>query len=245
MSSAGFLSSDIIAIGTTQATCLTTGILVPGCTFYQVGTCTSTNNGVLLPANQPNGTAISIRNDGAYTLNIYPPTGLKINDRAANIALQLGQGLIVKLVYGNALVIYSFENCNGQTIAIQPAVARTMLPSENGLTLSLNAAAASVITLPLPTVAVGVSYKFIRSINATGLVQIDGGGAGVMCGNVMISNGSAAISDVTSASCRSVNFATTSLLGDYVEVRSNGTLWVVSGQSSATASLTFTEEFLF
>jgi hypothetical protein len=237
--SSGFLSSGIIAIGTTQGTCLTTGILVPGASFHQVSTCTSTNNGVILPANQPNGTVVSIRNDGVYTLSIYPPTALIINDKAANAAYLLAPGCICRLIYGSALQIYTFEN-NSPAISPQTNVARTMLIGENGIVVSLTAAAASVVTLPLPTLAVGVCYKFVRSINATGLVQIDGGGAGVMCGNVNTSAGSAAISDITSASCRSVNFTATALLGDFVECRSNGTLWVVSGQSSAAAGLSLT-----
>src|SRR4051812_45850824 len=70
-----------------------------GSLFNQIGTCTSTNNAVLLPTSPYLGQYYKFRNDGAAYCQIFPPVGGTINSLAANAAFLLaGKGGEVDII---------------------------------------------------------------------------------------------------------------------------------------------------
>lgn len=87
------VQSYVVAAGTTQATA------TPLASSYcEIGTCATGATGVILPASQPAGTDIIIRNDGDVTANIWPPTGGQIDYGDTNAATTLAAGATIRLI---------------------------------------------------------------------------------------------------------------------------------------------------
>jgi hypothetical protein len=231
---------------TAKATGLVTGtafVLDANATFHQISVTTLIDAAVRIPSNQVAGKSFHIRNDGLCALDLFPETGGSINDLGVDGALEIKCGEVVQIVVGTARASFTFNNNSGSyNNHCAPLLANPYAPTQadSGAIYSLNAAAASVITLPDPRQAVGVKFTFINGIIKTGLVQIDGSVANLMAGNVICSNGSAAGLNVTSAACRSANFVVGALLGDWISVTSNGAKWIVTGQSSLINGITLT-----
>ena len=120
---------------------------------------------------------------------------------------------------------------------ITPTAAVTLLASQSGADVYLNATAGFAITLP--AVAAGLNFRFtvaaaFATTNFTvvtpGLVDIIQGGATV------------AGSDVPAADEDTISFvATAELKGDFVELWSDGTSWFVNGRGTTAGSITFTQ----
>jgi hypothetical protein len=231
---------------TTKTTGVITGtafVLDANATFHQISVTTLTDAAVRIPSNQVAGKSFHIRNDGLCALGVYPETGGTINDLGVDVGFEVKCGEVAVIVVGSARASYTFNNSSApysNHCFASAAGNTTLTQADSGAIYTLNAAAASVITLPDPRQAVGVKFTFINGIIKTGLAQIDGSVAGLMSGNLIYSNGSAAAQNATNAACRSANFAIGSLVGDWISVTSNGARWIVTGQSSLTSGVTLT-----
>lgn len=114
--------------------------------------------------------------------------------------------------------------------------ANTITADESGKTFFLNSATGFASTLPAP--AAGLSYKFIvTTIPTSGnCTVVSNGGSDVIEGIADVDS-----TLVLAANEDSINFvASTTIIGDWVEVVSDGTSWFVSGQSGAGGGITFT-----
>ena len=108
--------------------------------------------------------------------------------------------------------------------------------AESGTTYFFNTTTGFVTTLPAP--AVGLRYKFIVKLvnTTTNHTIVCNGGASLFQGNVMVAS-----TVVTAVAGTSVNLvATTTDIGDHVEVISDGTSWFLSGSATTTAGITVT-----
>lgn len=108
--------------------------------------------------------------------------------------------------------------------------------AESGTTYFLNAATGWVNTLPAP--AVGLRYKFIVTTQPTSgnITIVSNGGANVIEGSADVNS-----ARVLAANEDSINIvASTAIVGDWVEVISDGTSWFVDGFSGAAGGITFT-----
>jgi hypothetical protein len=227
MSSSGFISSGLTALGTVVGTALA---LVAGASFHEVSTCTSTNNGVICPANQPSGTAYRIRNDGVFTLSIYPATGGQINALAANVPYLLASNSAVQIVHGGSLQAYTFENNSPAVIPV--AASRQLLPCESGSIIAVTSAAVDIVlTLPAPTV-VGLKYKVILVATAgTNITQVTSTGANIV-GTLVVCSGTAGNNaGLLPANATSINLVATALAGDSMELISTGAKWLINRYS--------------
>ena len=112
---------------------------------------------------------------------------------------------------------------------------RTLTPADSGKVFYLNAAAAGDVTLPAPHL--GLNLKFvIGATNPTTAWNIIGATAAVIQGSAVV-DGAA----VPAVNMDSVNLvASTAVKGDFVEIRSDGTNYYVSGVGEAAGSITFT-----
>ena len=111
----------------------------------------------------------------------------------------------------------------------------TLTPADSGKVFYLNAAAAGDVTLPAPHL--GLNLKFIiGATNPTTAWQIIGGTAAVIQGSVVV-DGAA----VPAVNMDQINFvASTALKGDFIEIRSDGTNYYVTGVGEAAGSITAT-----
>lgn len=114
--------------------------------------------------------------------------------------------------------------------------ANTITAAENGKTFFLNSATGFASTLPAP--AIGLKYKFVVTTQPTtgNCTVVSNGGSNVIEGMADVNS-----TLVLAANEDSINFvASTTIVGDWVEVESNGTSWFVNGQSGAAGGITFT-----
>jgi len=108
--------------------------------------------------------------------------------------------------------------------------------AESGTTYFLNSATGFVNTLPAP--AAGLRFRFVVTTQNT-----SGNSTIVTNASANVIEGGAVVLStfVPAANEDSINIvASTTLVGDWIEVISDGTSWFVSGQSGATGGVTFT-----
>lgn len=114
--------------------------------------------------------------------------------------------------------------------------ANTILAAESGKTFFLNHATGFASTLPAP--AAGLRFKFVVTTQPTSgnnTIVTDGGD------NVIEGMADVASTLVLAANEDSINIvASTAIIGDWLEVISDGTSWFVTGQSGASGGITFT-----
>lgn len=118
------------------------------------------------------------------------------------------------------------------------SAARTLLPSETGTTFVLSLAAGFIVTLPAPEAS--LRYKFLVGVapSGTGNYVITATGA-IISGTVL--TGEISTAGNVAATKTGINIIKDSaVVGDWVEIVSDGTKWYLSGATSLAASVTFT-----
>jgi hypothetical protein len=235
----GYLNSGLIALGTDQGHGLA---LLSSVKYHQIGTCIAAANGVVLPANQPAGTSLIIRNDGAYSLSIHHPlVGGFINGLPATVAATgvgayiLSPGCVIEIVLAGQNQAYTMGNIHPSTL-IPIIAAYTVLPCQNGASflVAQSAVASYTITLPASTIP-ALKYTFINGGASNHNVSIDCG-AGNAEGNCLVAITAPIGYPVTAQ--RYVSFLlTASALGDTLTVQSDGLNWNVSAISKVALGM--------
>jgi hypothetical protein len=112
--------------------------------------------------------------------------------------------------------------------------------AESGKTFFLHSATDFVSTLPAP--ALGLRYKFVVKTAATTTAHtiVTTGGSDLIFGAVATADGLASILASAEDTISLTKTATGGIVGDMVEVISDGTNWYVSGLVSVAAGITFT-----
>lgn len=111
------------------------------------------------------------------------------------------------------------------------AAANTLLARESGKTSYLGLAGGFASALPAP--AAGLKYKFVISVAPTTAYTVVATAA-VIEGAVDVNS-----TLVLGANETTISFvANTAIVGDWVEVESNGTSWFLSGMSGAAGGIT-------
>jgi hypothetical protein len=120
------------------------------------------------------------------------------------------------------------------------AAANIITAAESGKTFFLNSATDFASTLPAP--ALGLRFKFIVTTAATTTAHtiITDGGDDVIFGAVATADGLASLLASAEDTISLTKTATGGIVGDMVEVISDGTNWYVSGLISVAAGITFT-----
>lgn len=115
--------------------------------------------------------------------------------------------------------------------------------AESGTTFYLSSATDFVSTLPAPKL--GLRYKFVVKTAATTTAHTiitagASGGANIIYGMVATADGAASVLASQEDTISLTKTATGGIVGDTVEVESDGTNWYVTGQVSVAAGITFT-----
>lgn len=119
---------------------------------------------------------------------------------------------------------------------VKPSVlteARTLTDSDSGKTYFLNLAGGFTVTLPTPRA--GVNFEFIvKTAPTTAYTIATNGASAIILGQVITTDGNAATDpDVEKTGQSSITFvANTAVVGDSVELISDGTYWYANGYSS-------------
>lgn len=151
----------------------------------------------------------------------------------SNVAIGTANGGGGLEVGGNA-IDFNSQAQNFGTEAV--TTANIITAAENGKTFFLNSATGFASTLPAP--AAGLRFKFIVTTQPTSgnCTIVTNGGANVIEGMADVNS-----TLVLAANEDSINIvASTAIVGDWVEVVSDGTSWFVNGASGAAGGITFT-----
>lgn len=116
--------------------------------------------------------------------------------------------------------------------------ARALTADDNGKTFLLGLAGGFPVTLPAP--AAGMRFKFIVSVApTTAYVITTNGGDNIMIGGVNELEVDTADDGPYSANADTLNFvASVAVVGDFVEMFSDGTSWYFNGQTNADGGIT-------
>lgn len=117
--------------------------------------------------------------------------------------------------------------------------AKTLTEADNGKTFFLNAAGGFTVTLPANRLA-GFRCKFIVKTAPTTAYVISAATADTIVGSVVTPATGAADTETT-AGADEINFvASTAVIGDFIDIISDGTLIYAYGVCSAAGGITFT-----
>ena len=127
-----------------------------------------------------------------------------------------------------------FQNGAGSVETL--TAASTLTAEDSGKTLLLNLTAGFATTLPEPVA--GMRFKFILAAAITGdMTVVTNGGANIFQGGIVVNGASVVATDADT-----ITFANAAeVVGDYVEIESDGTYWwLVGGYGKGAGGITFT-----
>ncbi len=236
MSNLGYIQSGITAnllvIGTATA-------LSANSAFHQVGTCTSTNNAVLLPASA-NGTVHTVRNDGVAYCQVFPPdaSGV-INSQTAGLAFFVAAGGMASFVNTGTNQWYTFGVIGRPVI---PLTATQVLTNQySGCDILVSPTADTILTLP--AIANSAGQNFLFRVNGVVAHTITIRGASACIQGTVINAITAAVVCVDTLTANhntDIIFANSSPIGSMVALSSDGTNWHIDRSYNCLATAGFT-----
>lgn len=136
--------------------------------------------------------------------------------------------------YRKQIVAAGLPSAKVETVA----AANVITASETGKTFFLALAGGFASTLPAP--AAGLNYKFIVSVSPTTAYTIaTSGGANIIKGGINELEVDTADDGPYSAVGDLISFvANVAVVGDWVELTSDGTSWFLTGQTNADGGIT-------
>jgi len=120
--------------------------------------------------------------------------------------------------------------------------AQTLNKSHSGKTFFLNATTEFEVTLPLPVVA-GMNFEFVVTAAPSGASYtiVTNGSANIIKGHIITTDVDASDSDFETSGADTITFVNgVSVVGDKVQLISDGTYWYVTGLCSVYNAITLT-----
>jgi len=140
-------------------------------------------------------------------------------------------------VSGNVVAGGAVKSSAGLGVTL--AATRTVRADESGTTFFLAHATEFVTTLPAP--AAGLKYRFVCKIAPAGAnyTIVTNATANIFIGHVLCVADGAGTSSATAGD--TISFVgSAAVVGDYVDVVSDGTSWYVSGMAAVATGITLT-----
>lgn len=237
-----------------------TGAVALTAEYNEIATCATAGDSVRLPSAEK-GARVVVINRGATAADVFPGGGDAINDLSADAALSVGVECVVEFVCldgttwqsnNEAITVVGDVNVGGDLIltgsVTGPAASETVAATnvitaaESGTTFFLSSATEFVSTLPAP--AAGLNYKFIIAAAPSGAsyTVVTNASANIIIGGVNELEVDTADDGPYIADGDTVTFVDgVSVVGDWVEVISDGTSWFLTGQANADGGITLTQ----
>lgn len=163
---AGTVTNSITAYaggGQANATSLTTQI-------NRITTCATAGDSVKLPLATA-GKKVTVYNDGATALDIYPQSGENIDPLADNVALRISAG--GKASFECAVATTWKYIANQAEVITTKTTTATLTTAESGTILADSSGGAYTINLPTAVGNLGLRYKIKKTTSDLSLVTID------------------------------------------------------------------------
>lgn len=167
----------------------------------------------------------------------------KVNRVTVTQLLRLGKNALMQVVKSDGtekdIDLNELINALDNTSRVETlAAAKTLTAADSGKTFFLGLAGGFTVTLPAP--AAGLQFKFIVSVApTTAYIIVTNGGANIMIGGINELEVDTGDDGPYDDNADTLNFvASTAVVGDYVEMISNGTSWYFHGQTNADGGIT-------
>lgn len=136
---------------------------------------------------------------------------------------------------------FSGPICLGSSSVETLTAADTLTAEDNGKVFFLNLAGGFTVTLPAVASSAGYRVKFVViTAPTTAYIVASAEGDNIFGGFDTSADGTAVDSEVTGGADQ-VNFvASTAVIGDYLELVSDGTSWYAGGHCNVAAGMTLT-----
>lgn len=212
-----------------------------------------TASGALCSAIEPIGeTSIALQSAGTGTIledDIITfdgdTTEYRVSAGDADISgggtLTITPALVAATAVGTAITVKSNVKKlrgGGMGSAITLDEARTLTAADSGSTVYLALAGGFTVTLPAP--AAGLKFKFVVKVApTTAYVITTDSGADILIGGVNELEVDTSDDGPYDDNADTINFvASTAVVGDFIEMESDGTSWYFSGQTNADGGVT-------
>lgn len=219
--------------------------LILSSAYNQISTCTGGNVACRLQTLTANGTAVDgvvtvVRNDGVAPLLVFPTTVLQsINALAVGNSYSVPPGGTQTFTFRASLnagaggwFTGSSDNA-GQVVTV--AAITTLTAAQSNSTVLVSQAGAYTITLP--AVQAGLRFTFILNNAAANVVQIAASAGTPIQGSAVVGPDAGATIN-RGAGVATVRYSTTCVLGDRIDMFSDGTNWYVTGVSGSNVAAT-------
>jgi hypothetical protein len=150
----------------------------------------------------------------------------------------IGNSVIGQAPYNGSFVptgIATLTFSAGTTVNFSPTVPQlAQFPTINTILAAANAN--HTITLPLPSLTPGMRFRITRGdplVARTIVINVTGNVAGAFNGQILQN----AVTAVISLAAVSVGFSATAVLGDWIELQSNGVVYNVIANSAVAAGI--------
>ncbi len=152
-------------------------------------------------------------------------------------AVALESGTVGQLISVQVIIPAGSGSPSVSTTDILTATTKTVAISENGKTFYLSAAANAIITVTLPTAQLGLKYRFIVKTVSSGTYVITATPSDTFFGMMEERAGTAG---VAGAATDIITFTSSMVVGDWVDVESDGTNWYFHGMVDVAVGVTTT-----
>jgi hypothetical protein len=153
-----------------------------------------------------------------------------------------GEGKFIdNLMNGNVVVPGTITAENTGADIVDLTVATTLTPAQSGKTFTLGTAGGFTVTLPRPVA--GLKYQFIVKVApTTSYIIATAGSANIIHGCIISGDLNAANDTGATAASDTITFvANKAIIGNSVDLISDGTNWYAKGYTTPFDGITFTQ----
>jgi hypothetical protein len=176
------------------------------------------------------------------SINLADETAVDIDDVDANY-----KAFVMDTTNGNAKVITVYDLA-AQRETEDVTAANTLTSAECGKTIFLNNATGFISTLPAPVAGCYFKFVNITALTSGNHTIVTSGSSNVIIGGINelevdTSDDGPYLADADTITfiCAPTGVLPTEVLGDYVQLESDGTSWYINGQANKDATMSVTQ----
>jgi hypothetical protein len=123
------------------------------------------------------------------------------------------------------------ENVGQDTVTVITGGSQSITSALSNSTVIVKMTDATTLTLPAP--ATGLCYKFVQGIAGRNILIAPPAGTNILHGKTVTSGTAGTLANTNGTACNDIDFNTTSVIGDTIDVVCDGTFYYFDGKCTA------------